>query len=78
MKKFELVYIGEPTSCKEVRFEYGELYKAFSFNSVGIMTFLDKDGRICEMNKDVMKKQFVTLSKFIKLTRDKKINEILK
>ena len=29
-------------------------------------------------NKDVMKKQFVTLSKFIKLTRDKKINEILK
>ena len=74
MKKLELVYIGDHTS----RFEYGELYRAYSFNGVGIITFLDKDGRVCEMNKDVLNKHFITLSKFIKLTRDKKINEILK
>jgi hypothetical protein len=74
MKKLELVYIGKPTS----RFEYGELYRAFSFNDVGIMTFLDKDGRVCEMNKDAINKHFSTLSRFIKLKRDKKINEILK
>jgi hypothetical protein len=74
MKKLELVYIGEPTS----RFDYGELYKAISFNEVGIITFLDKDGVPCEMNKDTLNSNFVTLSNFIKLTRDKKINEILK
>ena len=74
MKKLELVYIGDPTS----KFDYGKLYRAFSFNDVGIMTFLDKDGRVCEVNKDVLNKHFTTLSKFIKLTRDKKINEILK
>jgi hypothetical protein len=74
MKKLELVYIGDHTS----RFEYGELYKAISFNEVGIITFLDKDGVPCEMNKDTLNSNFVTLSNFIKLTRDKKINEILK
>jgi hypothetical protein len=74
MKKLELVYIGEPTS----RFEYGELYRAYSFNVVGIITFIDKDGRVCEMNKDILNKHFATLQRFIKLTRDKKINEILK
>jgi hypothetical protein len=74
MKKLELVYIGDPTS----KFDYGKLYRAFSFNDVGIMTFLDKDGRVCEVNKDVLNKHFTTLSKFITLTRDKKINEILK
>ena len=41
-----------------------------------VITFLDKDPY--EMNKDILNKNFVTLSKFIKLTRDKKINEILK
>ena len=74
MKKLELLYIGDHTS----RFEYGELYKAISFNEVGIITFLDKDGVPCEMNKDTLNSNFVTLSNFIKLTRDKKINEILK
>ena len=74
MKKLELVYIGE----SNLSFDYGKLYRAFSFNDVGIMTFLDKDGCICEMNKDVLNKHFITLSRFIKLTRDKKINEILK
>jgi len=74
MKKLELVYIGDHTS----RFEYGELYKAISFNEVGIITFLDKDGVPCEMNKETLNSNFVTLSNFIKLTRDKKINEILK
>ena len=73
MKKLELVYIGE----SNLQFDYGKLYRAFSFNDVGIMTFLDKDGRICEMNKDTLNSNFVTLSRFIKLTRDKKINEIL-
>ena len=72
MKKLELVYIGEHTS----RFEYGKLYRAISFNNVRIITFLDKDPY--EMNKDILNKNFVTLSRFIKLTRDKKINEILK
>jgi hypothetical protein len=71
MKKLELVYIGEHTS----RFEYGKLYRAISFNNVGIITFLDKNPY--EMNKDILNKNFVTLSRFIKLTRDKKINEIL-
>ena len=74
MKKLELVYIGE----SNLQFDYGKLYRAFSFNDVGIMTFLDKDGRICEMNKDTLNSNFVTLSRFIKLKRDKKINEILK
>jgi len=74
MKKLELVYIGE----SNIQFDYGKLYRAYSFNGVGIITFLDKDGRVCEMNKDVLNKHFITLSKFIKLTRDKKINEILK
>ena len=71
--KLELVYIGEHTS----RFIYGQVYKAISFTE-DTTTFLDKDGSICEMNKDVLNKHFITLSRFIKLTRDKKINEILK
>jgi hypothetical protein len=70
MKKLELVYIGKPTS----RFEYGELYKAISFNEVGIITFLDKDGVPCEFFKDTLHLHFITLVEF----RDKKINEILK
>jgi hypothetical protein len=74
MKKLELVYIGE----SNLSFEYGKLYKAISFNNVGIITFLDKDGAPYEMNKDTLNSNFVTLSRFIKLTRDKKINEILK
>ena len=43
-----------------------------------VITFLDKDGAPYEMNKDTLNSNFVTLSRFIKLTRDKKINEILK
>ena len=74
MKKLELVYIGEHTS----RFEYGKLYRAYSFNDVGTVTLLDKDGCVCEMHSETLHLHFITLSKFIKLTRDKKINEILK
>jgi hypothetical protein len=70
MKKLELVYIGDHIS----RFEYGKLYKAISFNNVGIITFLDKDGVPCEMNNDTLHLHFVSLSNF----RDKKINQILK
>lgn len=87
MKKLELVYIGNKLNAYEkymkgtidsARFEYGKLYKAISFNNVGIITFLDKDGAPYEMDKDTLNSNFVTLSKFIKLSRDKKINEILK
>lgn len=74
MIKLELVYIGDHTS----RFEYGKLYKAISFNEVGIITFLDKDGVACEFFKDTLQLHFITLSRFIQLSRDKKINEILK
>jgi hypothetical protein len=87
MKKLELVYIGNKLNAYEKymkgtidseRFEYGKLYKAISFNNVGIITFLDKDDVPYEMNQDILNKNFVTLSRFIKITRDKKINEILK
>ena len=70
VKRIELVYIGDHTS----RFEYGKLYRAYSFNDVGIITFLDKDGVACEFFKDTLYSHFISLSNF----RDKKINEILK